>query len=87
MEILGERFQHVNLVLGEAKNKKAALMEFGNKLPDIDNAINVDYVSSNFLSGKKCVTGVSGNLSASRTIVSHAKEDSSVKLALQDIWG
>ncbi|KAL0015646.1 hypothetical protein SO802_002715 [Lithocarpus litseifolius] len=55
------------------------------KLPDIANAINVDYMSSNLLSGKERVKGNSGNLTASRTIGSRGKEISSVKGALQDI--
>ena len=37
----------------EAKNKDVALMNFGKKLPYIDKAINVDYVSSNLISGKE----------------------------------
>ena len=53
LEILGERFQHGNPVIMEAKNKDVALMNFGKKLPDIDKAVNVDYVSSNLISGKE----------------------------------
>ena len=57
----------------------------GNKLPDVANAINVDYVSSKLLSGEEHVTGISGNLTASRTFGSHGKEVSSVEVASQDI--
>ena len=86
LEILGEQFQHGNMVMVEAKNKDAALIEFGKKLPDIDKGINVDYVSSNLiLSGKECVADDSANLSALRTLVSHAKEDLSDTWASKDI--
>ena len=76
MEILGKWFQHGNTAMVEAKNKDVTLTELGKKLPYIDKAINVDYVSSNLiLSGKEHVVDDSGNLSELRTLVSHAKED------------
>nr|POE83525.1 hypothetical protein CFP56_51058 [Quercus suber] len=84
LEILGEQFQHGNPVMVEAKNKDAALTKFGKKLLDIDKAINVDYMSSNLISGKERVPDVSGNLSALRTLMSHA-EDLSDKLASKNI--
>ena len=70
----------------EAKNKDVTLTELGKKLPYIDKAINVDYVSSNLiLSGKEHVVDDSGNLSELRTLVSHAKEDLRDKVASKNI--